>query len=117
MPHCAKQVNMSIDGISTVNISGKILEIDVANLALAGGNSVFFSIQCLFISQYYLLIAGNVENEWKQGQKLQPNKSDREPMLSRLPTRKYNYESRWSKIASTRFLDEFSSITVTRMGC
>ena len=34
-------------------------------------------------------------------------------MLSRLPTRKYNYESRWSKIASTRFLDDFSSVTVT----
>ena len=117
MPHCAKQVNMSIDGISTVIISGKILEIDVANLALAGGNSVFFSIQFLFISQYYLLIAGNVENEWKQGQTLQPIKSDKEQMLTRLPTKKYNYESRWSKIASTRFLDEFSSITVTRMGC
>ena len=34
-------------------------------------------------------------------------------MLSRLPTRKYNYESRWSKIASTRFLDEFYTFTVT----
>ena len=42
MQHCAKQVNKSIDGISTVIISGKALEIDVANLVLARGNSTCF---------------------------------------------------------------------------